>query len=191
MNYRQALNEIIVSLRDKDIAVFSTGRISREAFFLRDRPANFYMLGSMGMAISFSLGIGITYSSRKVIVIDGDGAAFMNLGGLAMAGCSQVKNIIHIVLDNGVYASTGGQSCISSRLDLCAFARAAGYRRVKTAKNRLSLRTFLKSVKSSSGPQFLRVKINREEGIWPDRVTLTPEQIAGRLRSFLQNGKRR
>ena len=190
MNYRQALNEVFSLLKDEDVAVFSTGIISREAFSLRDRPANFYMLGSMGMAVSFSLGIALSLPRQKVVVVDGDGAAFMNLGGLAMAGYSRAKNIVHIVLDNGVYASTGAQRCISSSLDLCAFARASGYARAKTVKNPSSLRVLLRNVAFSSGPQFFRVMIDAAQQELPGRVNIAPVQIAERLENILKKRAR-
>jgi thiamine pyrophosphate-dependent acetolactate synthase large subunit-like protein len=186
MNCRQALDEIFALLRDEDVAVFSTGIISREAFSLRDRSANFYMLGSMGMAVSFSLGIALARPRQKVVVIDGDGAAFMNLGGLAMAGFSRARNIVHIVFDNGVYASTGGQRCISSDLDLSAFARSSGYARVKTAKNPSSLHAFLRSVMFTPGPQFLRVMINAAPEKLPGRVNIPASKITGRLQNMLK-----
>lgn len=112
------------------LVVANIGFPSRELYALRDRPEHFYMLGSMGMASSIGLGLALT-QPRPVFVVDGDGSLLMNLGSLATIA-HQAPNHLHlIVVDNGVYGSTGDQPTYAGqRTDLAAMARAAGVRRV-------------------------------------------------------------
>ena len=98
------LNDIV---RDEDIALFSTGYISREAYDVKHRDGNFYMIGSMGLLSS--IGIGISMASKKrIFVFDGDGSFFMGLDALPLM--QNRRNIVHVVLNNGQWSSTGGQT---------------------------------------------------------------------------------
>lgn len=100
-----------------ELVVATTGMISRELCLIRDRPENFYMCGSMGCALGIGLGVAVTNPQRKVVVLDGDGAALMSLGSLALARHLRLPNLEHIILDNGTYASTGDQPTCASAVD--------------------------------------------------------------------------
>ncbi|MDD5355418.1 MAG: thiamine pyrophosphate-dependent enzyme [Candidatus Omnitrophica bacterium] len=186
MNRRQALEEIMAFLGDGDIALFTTGKISREAFRIQDRKANFYMVGSMGLISSFSLGVAYACPEKQVLIFDGDGSAFMNLGSLAMVSRSKLANITHIILDNGVYASTGNQKCISSEIDISALANALQYKWVKTVADVEDLRICLKYLKRKRGPRFLRVMIDTIEGVSPPRIGISPLRITRRFQSAIR-----
>ncbi len=101
----------------EELVVATTGMISRELFVARDRRENFYMCGSMGCALSIGLGVALAQPERKVVVVDGDGAALMSLGSLALARHLRLPNLQHIILDNGAYASTGDQPTCSAAVD--------------------------------------------------------------------------
>jgi len=100
-----------------ELVVATTGMTSRELFVARDRPENFYMCGSMGCALPLGLGLALAHPERKVVVLDGDGAALMSLGALALARHLKLPNLEHIILDNGAYASTGDQPTCSAAVD--------------------------------------------------------------------------
>ena len=117
MNRREAIKMIFDKLDDEDIALFTTGMISREAFGIKDRGMNFYMIGSMGLLSSVALGIALN-TTKKVFIFDGDGSALMDLGTMSMFGAVSPKNLVPIVLDNESYLSTGGQPTISSKMVL-------------------------------------------------------------------------
>ena len=87
----------------ENLVISTTGMISREVFSHNDRQQNFYMIGSMGLASSFALGIAKSNPNKKIIILDGDGSFLMNLGSAACIGFYNAKNIIHIVLDNFSY----------------------------------------------------------------------------------------
>jgi sulfopyruvate decarboxylase subunit beta len=118
------------------LIVCNIGFPSRELYAVADRPKNFYMLGSMGMASSIGLGLALARSDIKVIVLDGDGSVLMNLGTMAtMAHCA-LKNYLLVILDNHCYCSTGSQpTCTFEKTDLAAVARAAGVEQVRTVSS--------------------------------------------------------
>jgi len=117
---------------EKALLVCNIGYPSRELFSVKDRPENFYMLGSMGLASSIGLGLALTRPERKVMVLDGDGSVLMNLGTLATIAHHAPRNYLLVILDNCCYGSTGSQpTCTHLGTDLFALAKAAGVRDVK------------------------------------------------------------
>ncbi len=95
-----------------------------------DRPANFYMWNSMGMASSIGLGLALARPDLRVVVLDGDGSILMNLGSLATARAAGVTNLVHVIWDNGGWEITGGQPAGSPfGVDLEAVARGCGFRK--------------------------------------------------------------
>lgn len=123
--------DIIRQIAAQDgLIVANIGFPARELFSVKDRPENFYMLGSMGMASSIGLGLALSQGER-VYVIDGDGALLMNLGSLATIAREAPVNLCLVVVDNGVYGSTGNQpTARAGDTDLAALARAAGCKKV-------------------------------------------------------------
>jgi thiamine pyrophosphate-dependent acetolactate synthase large subunit-like protein len=98
-----------------------------------DRPNNFYMWNSMGMASSIALGLALARPDLRVVVLDGDGSILMNLGSLATQRASGVPNLVHVIWDNGGWEITGGQPAGSPfGVDLEAVARACGFARTTT-----------------------------------------------------------
>jgi phosphonopyruvate decarboxylase len=101
-----------------ELVIATTGMTSRELYVVRDRPENFYMCGSMGCALGIGLGVALARPDRRVVVLDGDGAALMSLGSLALARHLRLPNLEHIILDNGTYASTGDQPTCSAAVNI-------------------------------------------------------------------------
>ena len=116
----KAIEQIVKNVTD-EVIVSSTGMISRELYAVRDRDRNFYMQGSMGLALAIGLGIALN-SNHKVIVLSGDAAALMSMGTFALHKKLNPKNLKHYILDNNVHASTGGQPTSSDAVDFEALA---------------------------------------------------------------------
>jgi phosphonopyruvate decarboxylase/sulfopyruvate decarboxylase subunit beta len=189
LNYREAITTIMELLKGQ-LVVCANGLISRETFTIRDRTENFYMIGSMGLASSIGLGVALSKPSRKVIILDGDGNLLMNLGSLPMIGSIQPKNLLHIVLDNEVYASTGNQPTISNVVELENIAKSAKYAYIKKVATDEELRREVVHILENDGPSFLLVKISdREEQREIGRVTHSPEEIKERFMSAIDNGR--
>ena len=122
---------------ERDILVATTGYTGRELYALDDRASQLYLVGAMGCASSVGLGLALARPDLRITVLDGDGAALMRLGALAAIGYQRPANLLHVVLDNGIHESTGGQATVSASIDLAAVAAACGYpsvRRCATAE---------------------------------------------------------
>jgi thiamine pyrophosphate-dependent acetolactate synthase large subunit-like protein len=176
--------EAIISVLDDQLVVHANGMISRESFHTKDRQANFYMIGSMGLNSAIGLGLAVGLPERTIVVLDGDGSVLMNLGILASIGDLGLKNLVHIVLDNESYSSTGGQRCISDRVHLERFATAAGYQYVSRIDSAGELAIELDRLWRQPRPAFVLIKV--ELGNEPNilRVPFTPPDIK---RRFMQS----
>jgi phosphonopyruvate decarboxylase len=169
-----------------DIVVATTGYTGRELYALDDRSNQIYMVGSMGCASSFGLGLALACPDRRVVVLDGDGAALMRLGALATLGYERPANLVHVLLDNGVHESTGGQTTVSRSIDFSAIAAACGYPRVASVGAPGELAAVLNEAQGAL--QFVHAPTL--PGV-PDnlpRPTITPADVAARLRATLHSG---
>jgi phosphonopyruvate decarboxylase len=155
--------------------------ISREAFNIRDRAENFYMIGSMGLLSAVGLGLALQSATRTIWIIEGDGSALMSLGTLPLIAACRPHNLIHVVLDNEAYESTGGQPTISSTVDLAALAGAAGYARVWRVSERAALQEALLEARRAKALRFILVKVTGRAPEGLGRVSLTPEEIKQRF----------
>jgi phosphonopyruvate decarboxylase len=167
----------------RDVLVATTGYMGRELYALGDRANQLYMVGSMGCAVSLALGIALVQPRRRVIAIDGDGAALMRLGALTTVAFQRPDNLVHIVVDNGMHESTGGQSTVSPHVDFCAIAAACGYPSVATASEPAALSALLAA--PASGPLFIHVPVLPGVPANLPRPVITPAEVATRLRQHL------
>ena len=125
MNKTAAIAAVLAATTDQPV-IFTTGFACRIARHLAERPNHFYMTGSMGLASS--IGIGIALAARQpTVVVDGDGSLLMNPVGLLTAGGLQDLPLVHVVLDDASYASTGGQHAPPTGTNLVRLATAFGY----------------------------------------------------------------
>lgn len=186
MKLAEALSVVIPLLED-ELVVHANGFISRESFNLSDRPGNFYMLGSMGLASSIGLGVALNKPERRVVVFDGDGNVLMNMGSLALIGVTQPQNFMHLVFDNEAYGSTGNQRTISGQVALEEVARSSGYKRIQKVTTAQGLNAAATEFLQQPGPSFLLIKIEPD---WEERkigrITHEPPQIAQRFMEAIQ-----
>src|SRR6186997_245739 len=106
---RLEATRLLVAAIDAEPIVASLGHPAYDLFAAGDRPRNFYTWGSMGLASSVGLGLALARPDVRVFVLDGDGSLLMNLGSLATIGLLQPANLVLVVMDNQLYATTGGQ----------------------------------------------------------------------------------
>jgi phosphonopyruvate decarboxylase len=179
------LKEIQANTNHNDIVLATTGYCGRELYAIQDCPNQFYMVGSMGCISSIGLGIAISKPQQRTVIIDGDGAALMRLGAFATIGYERPSNLLHILLDNQCHESTGGQSTVSHSIDFAAIASACGYQKVDCIDRPIELANYLQS--PTKELTFVHVKIKRGTSNELPRPTITPPEVAHRLRQFLQN----
>jgi phosphonopyruvate decarboxylase len=142
------------------------------------------MLGSMGHASAIGLGIArFANKDKKVVVLDGDGGCLMHLGSMASVTEDRRHRLIHIVLDNASYASTGGQPTLSSSVNLCQIAKGCGYKNIYRINNEPNLQRIFPSILKKGGPTFVHILISNCEGKERPRIsqTYTCEDIKDRF----------
>lgn len=183
LSRQQALQTVIENTPLEDsVVIGTTGFTGRELFALDDRPNQLYMVGSMGCASSFGLGLSLAQPHKQVVVIDGDGAALMRMGNMATVGAYGPKNLQHLLLDNGVHDSTGGQATVSRGLSFAAIASACGYSNSEEGASQEQIKRLLSS---RDGPDFLHLHIRK--GV-PDnlpRPDQKPADVCRRLMAHL------
>jgi len=181
----EILRAVQASVSATDIVVATTGYTGRELYAAGDRPNQLYMVGSMGCALSMGLGLAIARPARRVIVLDGDGAALMRLGALATVGFERPANLMHLVLDNGRHESTGGQTTVSGSIDFCGLATACGYPSVTAIASAEELQARIRT--ASHELNFIHVPILPGVPELP-RPEITPPEVAARLRAHIAAG---
>jgi len=164
--------------------IATTGKCGRELFTLDDRAAHLYQVGSMGCASAMGLGLALN-TRRPVAVLDGDGAALMHLGNLATIGAQRPENLVHILLDNAVHDSTGGQATVSPSVGFGAAAVACGYGHAWTCDDLTGFGAALTAAFEAGGPALVHLRI--APGSMKDlgRPTVKPAEVAERFRAFL------
>ncbi|PPR62235.1 MAG: hypothetical protein CFH10_00888 [Alphaproteobacteria bacterium MarineAlpha4_Bin2] len=178
------LEKIVDVAPDSAAIIATTGKCGRELFTIADREQHLYQVGSMGCASAMGLGVAMNVD-RPVVVLDGDGAALMKMGNFATIGAQRPENLIHLVLDNGVHDSTGGQATVSPIVDFARIALACGYRTGTMIDDIVSLEeTFQKTLKSK-GPHMIHVRIAPGSLSKLGRPTVKPPEVARRFKAFL------
>lgn len=169
----------------REPVIHANGYMCRESFSLGDRPENFYMIGSMGLASAIGLGLSLADGDTPTIVFDGDGNLLMNLGILPLAAALHPRRFVHIVFDNEVYGSTGSQRSITAEIRLDRLAAAAGYRTVAVATAADEITQAVRAALDSDGPHFILAKVTAEEAEAP-RIPYTPHQLRDRFRASVR-----
>jgi len=152
----------IVALAGDAPIVASLGHPAYDLFAAGERPQNFYTWGSMGLASSIGLGLALARPDVRVWVADGDGSLLMNLGALVTTAHMAPRNFVHIVLENGQYATTGGQPIPgASNVDFVGFARAAGFRHAVAFESEDEMQQGLADALRHDGPVLIDLKVSQ------------------------------
>ena len=161
--------------------ISANGFISRDLFEVCDKNSNFYMIGSMGLASSIGLGVALKNPRKSVFIFDGDGNVLMNLGSLTTIASQKPKNLIHIVFDNSVHESTGGQPTNSNFVNIEKIAKACNYNYTFMVRTENNLLKILDKIKKLKGPIMIVVKIQQSKGEKSKRVNILPVDIKERF----------
>jgi thiamine pyrophosphate-dependent acetolactate synthase large subunit-like protein len=152
-----------------------------------DRPRNFYMWNSMGMASSIALGLALARPDLRVVVLDGDGSILMNLGSLATERASGVTNLVHLIWDNGGWEITGGQPAGSPfGVDLEAVARGCGFLKTASVDDIHGFRKALTEAMADTQAWALVARV--EPGDSPHRPSKNCVWLRDRFKTALASG---
>lgn len=190
MSREEAIRTVAAALDDKDCIVSTTGMISRELFEYRTamnqgHERDFLTVGSMGHASQIALGIALAQPERRVWCFDGDGAAIMHMGSMAIVANKAPKNYVHVVFNNGAHDSVGGQPTVGLKIDIPAVAKAVGYKSTYSVDKKSDLDVILNEAKYYEGPIFVEIKVKKGNRKDLGRPTTTPIQNKEALMDFL------
>lgn len=181
---RQKILRELVANTDlaSSVIIGSTGYNGRELFAVDDRANHLYMVGSMGCAASLGLGFSMTQPALQTVVVDGDGGTLMRMGNLATVGAYGNDHFSHLVLDNGVHESTGGQATVSGNVQFARLATACNYRAAFEYRADTGLRPFLAY---PQGPAMMHVKTLPGTPADLPRPDMSPPMVKQRLMRHL------
>lgn len=174
---------------DSTAVIAPTGYCSRELFSLGDRSNQFYMIGSMGCVSSLALGLALARPDLTVVAIDGDGAALMRMGALAMVGAAKRTNLIHILLDNGAHESTGGQPTAAPYISFAGVAASCGYAQAVEGDEIEVIDRIFSSPGSAVGSRFAQLSIKQGSGSAPVRPNQSPVFLKDRFSKQIANSE--
>ena len=190
MNREEALGIILDNLDKNAIIVSTTGKTSREIFEIRERKGqtheqDFLTVGSMGHCSSIALGIALAKPHRKVVCIDGDGAMLMHLGALTTLASLKPKNYHHILMNNEVHESVGGQDTAAKYIDLSSIVDAIGASKMFKAETKHELKENVSKFILNTGPAFLELIIKPGSREDLGRPTIKPVDNKENFMKFL------
>lgn len=191
MSREEAIQIVADSLDENAVIVSTTGMISRELFEYRansnqTHEKDFLTVGSMGHASQIALGIALEKSNHKLYCFDGDGAAIMHMGSMAIIGSKHPENYIHIIFNNGAHDSVGGQPTVGLQINIPEIAKALNYKKVFSIKDRMSLKEVLNKINGEKGPIMLEIQVKKGNRKDLGRPTTTPIQNKEALMKFLE-----
>ena len=192
LSREEAIKMVASAIEDNAVVVSTTGMISRELFEYREaqqqgHQKDFLTVGSMGHASQIALGVAMEKPNRKVYCFDGDGAAIMHMGGMAIVASKHPHNYIHIVFNNGAHDSVGGQPTVGHQIDLPSVARSVGYTTACCATNRVELQEILSHLNELKGPSLIEIRVHKGNRKDLGRPTTTPIQNKEALMAFLKD----
>ena len=132
LNREEALAAILKEGGHEAVLVSTTGKISRELYeqsqMLYGNHDNIFMtVGGMGHASMIAFGIAKKYPDKRVICVDGDGAALMHMGALAFIANQSPENYVHIIINNQSHESVGAMPTGCRNTNFSELAEAVGY----------------------------------------------------------------
>jgi thiamine pyrophosphate-dependent acetolactate synthase large subunit-like protein len=140
------------------------------------RQQNFYMLGSMGLAVPIALGVAIAQPARRVFALEGDGSMLMQLGSLSTVAARGQKNLCVVIMDNGAYQITGGQMTATQQgADIVGIARASGLAQSAWAADEDAFVELVGRVLKEDGPWLIGCRIGSEKPV--DTTERDPARI--------------
>ena len=187
LNRADLSRRLVGKLRDQAV-VAGIGNANFDLFAAGHRAQNFYMLGSMGLAIPIGLGVALAQPERGVIALEGDGSLLMSLGCLATIATVKPRNLTVIVWDNGIYQITGKQPTATSHAtDIVAVAIGAGIANSSWVRDEAHFEELIGRGFEQGGPVLLVAKIDDKPGdIQPPR---DPALVRNRFMKGLGNDR--
>jgi thiamine pyrophosphate-dependent acetolactate synthase large subunit-like protein len=163
MNRSDLTRRLVARLKHEEAVVGGIGNTHFDLWASGQRPQNFYMLGSMGLAAPIALGVALAQPQRQVIALEGDGSLLMQLGALGTIASLKPKNLTVIVWDNGSYQITGSQPTLTATgVDLVAIAKGAGLAHSVWAADEAHFEALVDQALAGAGPMFICARTDNQ-----------------------------
>jgi len=190
----EAISIVMAQSGENDVIISTTGFTSREVYEYRenrkkDHFKSLYNIGSMGCASSIALSIAIQKPNKRTIIFDGDGAAIMQMGAFTTIGKYTPINLVHIIFNNRIHETTGGQPTNSEAINFLQIALACNYKegRVVNSKEEL-LKAFIES-KTKEGPIIIVINVRKGFRANLKRPKQDPKDYKENFINFLTESK--
>ena len=176
MNRFDITSRMVAKLHNDEAVIGGIGYTNFDLWAAGQRPQNFYMLGSMGLAAPIALGVAIAQPQRRVIALEGDGSILMQLGALTTIATRAQKNLTVVIMDNGAYQITGGQTTATGAgTDLVAMSRGAGIAQSLWAADESHFEELIERAISEDGPWLIGCRIDNQKPV--DTTERDPSRI--------------
>ena len=190
MSREEAAEILLAAGQEGDAWVCTTGKLSREVFEIRERNGqghekDFLTVGSMGHASMIAMQIALEQPRRRIWCLDGDGAAMMHMGAMAMIGRKQPANLIHVIIRNGAHETVGGMPIGDPEIPWTRIAAELGYRRAESAAGPEELKACLAELRQAEGPVLIEVACACGARADLGRPTTTPIENRDALMAYL------
>lgn len=173
-------SRLIAKLKHEEAVIGGIGNTNFDLWAAGHRPQNFYMLGSMGLAFPIALGVALAQPDRRVFALEGDGSLLMQLGALSTIATLKPKNLVMVVMDNGIYQITGAQPTPAAGVaDIVAIATGSGLANSAWAADEEDFERLVDAAMSAAEPHLIAVRIDDKPGVGTTRRD--PVQIRERF----------
>jgi len=179
MNRFDLTCRLVGKLKQAEAVIGGIGNTNFDLWAAGQRPQNFYMLGSMGLACPIALGVALAQPRRRVFALEGDGSLLMQLGCLATIATLAPKNLAIIVMDNGIYQITGSQPTPARNSDIVAIAAGCGIAASHWAADEEDFDRLVDHALQAAAPVLIAVRIDDKPGVGATRRD--PAQIRERF----------
>ncbi|MFL6929903.1 MAG: thiamine pyrophosphate-dependent enzyme [Xanthobacteraceae bacterium] len=187
-NRADLTQRLTARLKHDEAVVAGIGNTNFDLYAAGHRPQNFYMLGSMGLAVPIALGVAIAQPSRGVIALEGDGSILMSLGCLSTVAQLKPRNLTIIIIDNGIYQITGKQpTTTQSTADIVEIARGCGIENSLWIRDEAHFEELIDRSFDDGGPILLAAKIDDQPG--DAKMVRDPALIRNRFMKGLGTGR--
>src|SRR5258706_8127267 len=161
MNREHLTRRLVSKLVNDEAVIGGIGNANFDLWASGQRPQNFYMLASMGLAVPISLGVALAQPNRRVVALEGDGSILMQLSSLGTIAAVHQKNLVIVIFDNGCFQLTGSQQTLTSYgTDLVAIARGAGIAQSYWASDEKNFEALIDRALKEDGPWFVAANID-------------------------------
>jgi thiamine pyrophosphate-dependent acetolactate synthase large subunit-like protein len=163
---RQDVVDALVAVRGDAPVISGPGTISRLLFVTKHQAATIYQM-DLAYATSMSLGVALARPDKhRVVGIEGDGSIIAALGVFTTIARYRPKNLVSIIVDDGVYGSVVDgtlETGTKGGTDLAAVAKACGVRNAVSVDNKDDAASTLRRAFGEPGPWVIVMKVDTSD----------------------------